>query len=101
MRIFFLLGCLITFPVLSAEVTPLPYLGHGCPTGYSISGSFCKPSGNARPAVIKEGACPYNWSPSAKDYCLANSKDAETAIPRNGGSCPYGYSISGGYCVSK
>ena len=85
---------------MAADV--LPYLGNSCPYGYSISGNYCKPSSNARPAIVKQKGkyCPYNWVISGVDYCLANDKNAQLAIIKNG-ACPYGYFISGSFCVKK
>jgi hypothetical protein len=69
-----------------------------CPSGYSTSGSYCKPSGNARFAIQKVGSCPSGYS-SSGNYCLATSSSSKHAMPKIG-SCPSGYSTSGAYCLS-
>ncbi len=69
-----------------------------CPSGYSISGSYCKPSSNSRFAIEKIGSCPSGYS-SSGNYCLANSSSSKHAMPKIG-SCPSGYTTSGSYCLS-
>ena len=35
-----------------------------CPSGYSTSGNYCKPSSSARFALAKVGSCPSGYSTS-------------------------------------
>jgi hypothetical protein len=97
-------GCLFTVLALlcggaraEPAAVPVPKVG-SCPSGYSTSGNYCKPSGGARFALPKVGSCPSGYSTSG-DYCLAGS-NARHAIPKSG-SCPSGYSTSGDYCLSS
>ena len=94
------LATALVFVLASAAsaLTPQPLLKQGsCPSGYSTSGNYCNPSGNANYAVIKVGSCPSGYSTSG-NYCLAGS-GARLAVPKRG-SCPSGYSTSGDYCLS-
>ena len=76
---------------------PLPKSG-ACPSGYSTSGSYCKPTKNARFAVEKHGGCPAGYSPSG-GFCLAG-RSARLAVVKSG-SCPAGWVTSGNYCLGK
>lgn len=76
---------------------PLARVG-SCPSGYAVSGAYCRPGPRARSALPKAGSCPSGWSVSG-DYCLAGAH-ARAAVPRTG-NCPSGWSVSGGYCLSN
>ena len=69
-----------------------------CPSNYSSSGNYCKPSSGAKFAIEKNGSCPSNYS-SSGNYCLANSN--ASLVMHKSGSCPSGYSSSGNYCVAQ
>ena len=69
-----------------------------CPPGYQLSGDFCAPTPNARPAVERRGACPPGYELSG-NYCVA-ARDARPALPRKG-ACPAGYSGAGEYCLKN
>jgi hypothetical protein len=73
---------------------PVPKAGT-CPSGYTISGSYCNPGRDARFAVQKIGTCPSGYSTSG-GYCLAGRKAISKA-----GACPSGWSVSGDYCLSN
>ena len=86
-------------PVLAGpKAQAVPKVGF-CPSGYSTSGNYCKPSSNARYALVKVGFCPSGYSTSG-DYCLANSSTGRHALPKDG-FCPSGYSTSGDYCLAN
>ena len=46
----------------------------------------------------KQGSCPGGYSQSG-GYCLASSGRSRLALPKSG-SCPAGFSQSGDYCLS-
>ena len=90
---------LLTFNVLAGDLVAVPIARQGsCPSGYSSSGSYCRPSENARFAIEKVGSCPSGYS-SSGNYCLASS-NAKLAIPKVG-TCPSGYHSSGDYCLAN
>ncbi|MCK6390585.1 MAG: hypothetical protein L6Q40_06125 [Azonexus sp.] len=68
----------------------------GCPSGYSSSGNYCKPSATAKFAIPRVGTCPSGYG-SSGNYCLASS-NARMAMAKQG-SCPSGYGSSGAYCL--
>lgn len=74
---------------------PLARVGT-CPSGYAVSGGYCKPGPQARYAVEKVGSCAAGYAPSGA-YCLAGP-NARLALPRSG-SCPSGFAVSGAYCL--
>jgi hypothetical protein len=47
----------------------------------------------------RTGSCPSGYS-SSGGYCTPGSS-ARFAVPRNGGPCPSGYSSSGDYCLAS
>ena len=57
-----------------------------CPSGYSVSGNFCKPNSSARFAIPKVGSCPSGYSVSGA-YCLAGSR-ARHEVRRHGSQPP-------------
>jgi hypothetical protein len=78
---------------------PLPKTG-SCPSGYSTSGKYCKPSSSsARYAIQKVRSCASGYHTSG-GYCLASSARSCHAMIKSG-SCPSGYHTSGGYCLSS
>jgi hypothetical protein len=78
---------------------PLPKTG-SCPSGYSTSGKYCKPSSSsARFAMQKVRSCASGYHTSG-GYCLASSARSCHAMVKSG-SCPSGYHTSGGYCLSS
>ncbi len=85
MKIF--IGSILFVIASFADAALLPKTG-ACPAGYVTSGSYCKPSKNARFAVEKHGGCPSGYSPSG-GFCLA-SRSARTAAVKEG-SCPAGW----------
>lgn len=71
-----------------------------CPVGYSTSGQYCVPNGNATPALVRtlDSSCPIGYMTSGH-YCVATKLNAPHTMPRVG-SCPTGYHTSGQYCIS-
>ena len=78
------------------DATPVAKVG-ACPSGYQVSGAYCRPGNSARFALEKTGACPSGYHVSGA-YCLAGSA-AGHAIPRVG-ACPANYAVSGDYCLA-
>ena len=77
---------------------PIPRDG-GCPSNYTMQGSFCVPSNGARFTIFKHGSCPSNYTSSGA-YCVAAS-GARLAIPNpDKRGCPSGYTSSGYYCIA-
>ena len=45
------------------------------------------------------GSCPFGYFTS-NGYCVP-SQGAQTAIPKRGGSCPWGWTSSGDFCLKS
>ena len=45
------------------------------------------------------GSCPFGYLTS-NGYCVP-SQGAQTAIPKRGGSCPWGWTSSGDFCLKS
>jgi hypothetical protein len=53
----------------SGEPTVIPRTGKWCPSGYTPDGNYCRPSSNAKEAIVKIGQwCPRGYAPD-EDYC--------------------------------
>ena len=93
--------CLLTTAIPAMAQQPLPWHGSSCPPDYYVSGAYCTPNADARPAIERSGACPDGYS-AAGDYCIASRSDVKPALPRRGmAGCPSGYQASGGSCIKS
>jgi len=92
-------GFVFAAPVSAVQSQSIERSGSGCPSGYSLSGTYSTPRSGAGFAIHRVGGgCPSGYSVSG-NYCVAR-KGAGHAMRRSGG-CPSGYSVSGSYCVQR
>lgn len=97
------IAALISISSIANEGQLIVRSGKHCPSGYQVSGEYCKPKAgpSAAAAIEKKGSCPAGYRTDGA-YCASTTGRGEAphAVDKKG-PCPPGYKTSGKYCVEK